>query len=307
MLVALRIDNFAIVEAAELEFETGLTALTGETGAGKSLVVDALLLALGERARRRVDPRRRRAGRGDGRVRRRRRYLRRSPGWTRNDLADGSECILRRTVRADGRSRSYVNGRPVAAGLLRELGQLLVDIHGQHAYQALLRPAAQRALLDRYAGAGPLLEAVADAHARWQAAGRALDEAEPSAAGRAERLEQLRYQLRRAGHAGAGRRRVAAARRGTAPRRPCPDAGRGQRGGAAALDDDSAGAYGLLAQAAGQLQRLAGFDARLAEPLTLLDGTLAQLAEAARRCAITWTRWRWTRRAALAGGRAWPR
>lgn len=279
MLVGLRIENFAIVEAAELEFETGLTALTGETGAGKSLVVDALLLALGERA-----------GAESIRVGAEQAEVTAvfdvaavpaALTWLdANDLADGSDCILRRTVRADGRSRSYVNGRPVAAGLLRELGQLVVDIHGQHAYQALLRPAAQRALLDRYAGAGPLLEAVADAHARWQAAGRALDEAEASAAGRAQRLEQLRHQLHELDTLALGAdewpRLDAELRR----------AGHAQTlvegGGAAlrALDDDGTGAYAQLAQAAGQLQRLSGFDERLTEPVTLLDGALAQLTEA---------------------------
>ncbi|MGE0810676.1 MAG: DNA repair protein RecN [Immundisolibacter sp.] len=279
MLVALRIDNFAIVETAELEFETGLTALTGETGAGKSLVVDALLLALGERAG--TDAIRAGAEQAEvtavfdvGAVPAAQAWL------ADNELDAGDECILRRTVRADGRSRSFVNGRPVAAGLLRELGQRLVDIHGQHAYQALLRPAAQRALLDRYADAGPLLAQVATAFDAWQAAARAIEDADRNAAGRVERLHLLRFQadefatlalaadewpqldaeLRRAGHAQAL-----------------------AEGGAAALqalDDDSAGAYRLLTQAAGQLQRLVGYDARLTEPLALLDGTLAQVAEA---------------------------
>ena len=280
MLVALRIDNFAIVETAELEFETGLTALTGETGAGKSLVVDALLLALGERAG--ADAIRAGAEQAEvtavfdvGAVPSARAWL------ADNELDAGDECLLRRTVRADGRSRSFVNGRPVAAGLLRELGQRLVDIHGQHAYQALLRPAAQRALLDRFADAAPLLAEVAAAFDDWQAAARAIEDAERNAAGRAERVQLLRFQadefaalalaadewpqldaeLRRAGHAQA----------------------LVEGGGAAlqALDDDSAGAYRLLTQAAGQLQRLVGFDQRLAEPLALLDGTLAQVADAA--------------------------
>ena len=279
MLVGLRIDNFAIVETAELEFETGLTALTGETGAGKSLVVDALLLALGERAG--ADALRAGADQAEvtavfdvGAVPAARAWL------EVNELEAGDECVLRRTVRADGRSRSFVNGRPVAAGLLRELGQRLVDIHGQHAYQALLRPAAQRALLDRFAGAAPQLAEVAAAFDAWQAAGRAIADAERSAAGRAERLQLLRFQadelaalalgadewpqldaeLRRAGHAQALAEGSAAALQ--------------------ALDDDGAGAHRMLAQAAGHLRRLAGFDERLAEPLVLLDGALSQVAEA---------------------------
>lgn len=278
MLVSLRIENFAIVETAELEFETGLTALTGETGAGKSLVVDALLLALGERAGAESI----RAGADTAEVTAVFDVATAPAARTwldANELADGDDCILRRTVRADGRSRSYVNGRPVAAGLLRELGQWLVDIHGQHAYQTLLRPAAQRALLDRYAGAGALLDAVAAAHGQWQATGRALAEAEASASGRAQRLEHLRYQLneldalalgsdewphidaelRRAGHAQTLLEGTSAALQ--------------------ALDEDGAGAYRQVAQAAGQIQRLAGIDPRLAEAAALLDSALAPLAE----------------------------
>ncbi|GAB4350921.1 MAG: DNA repair protein RecN [Immundisolibacter sp.] len=279
MLIGLRIDNFAIVEAAELEFERGLTALTGETGAGKSLVVDALLLALGERAG--ADAIRAGAAQAEVTAMFDVGAAPAAGAWLQeHDLAAGDECVLRRTVRADGRSRSYVNGKPVAAGLLRELGQRLVDIHGQHAYQALLRPAAQRGLLDRYAGAGDRLAEVADAYAAWQAADRALQEAQSNAAGRAERLQLLRFQaqefealalaedewpqldaeLRRAGHAQTLAEGAAAALQ--------------------ALDDDAAGAHRLLAQAIGQLQRLVNVDARLAEPLALLDAALVPMAEA---------------------------
>ncbi|HCO42670.1 MAG TPA: DNA repair protein RecN, partial [Gammaproteobacteria bacterium] len=116
VLIGLRIDNFAIVEAAELEFERGLTALTGETGAGKSLVVDALLLALGERAG--ADAIRAGATQAEVTAVFDVGAVPAAGAWLQeHDLAAGDECLLRRTVRADGRSRSYVNGRPVAAGL----------------------------------------------------------------------------------------------------------------------------------------------------------------------------------------------
>ncbi|MGK2941203.1 MAG: DNA repair protein RecN [Immundisolibacter sp.] len=279
MLVGLRITNFAIVEAAELEFDTGFTAVTGETGAGKSLVVDALLLSLGERAG--VDVIRAGCEQADVTAAFDVAAVAAAQAWLQaNDLADGSDCIVRRTVRADGRSRSYVNGRPVAAGLLRELGQQLVDIHGQHAYQALLRPQAQRALLDRYAGTEPLLAEVAAAYEAWQLASRALDAAAAASAGRAERLDLLRYQLqeldalalapdewpqldaeqRRAGHAQTLAEGGAAALR--------------------ALDEDSPSAYALLAQAAAQLSKLCGYDERLSEIVTPLDGALVQVGEA---------------------------
>jgi len=152
VLRALSIRDYVIVERLDLELAAGFTALTGETGAGKSILLDALMLALGERA----DPGVVRAGSERAEVSADFDAL--SIAGVREWLAsqdfdegDGA-CIVRRTIDAAGRSRGFVNGRPATAAQLRELGEMLVDIHGQHDHQLLLKRDRQRMLLDAYGG-----------------------------------------------------------------------------------------------------------------------------------------------------------
>ena len=168
MLRTLAIRNFILVAQLEIDFDAGFTVLTGETGAGKSILVDALTLVLG--------------GRGDAAVVRAGAEraeisaefdLARLPdaqAWLRdNDLAnDERTVLLRRVIDAQGRSRAYVNGSPASLAQLRETGERLVDIHGQHAHQSLLRADAQRALLDAYGGFSALSGLVGDAWRAWQ-------------------------------------------------------------------------------------------------------------------------------------------
>lgn len=177
MLRRLLIQDFVLVDRLELDFRRGFGALTGETGAGKSILLDALSLLLGERAdggmvrndRERADI----AAEFD--------LAADSPAkaWLQAQdlLGDEGVVLLRRVVDAGGRSRAYVNGRPATATQLRELGDFLADIHGQHAHQALLRADAQRELLDGHAGLGALAREVAVAWRDWQAARRAREEA----------------------------------------------------------------------------------------------------------------------------------
>ena len=154
MLLSLAIQDFVIVDRVRLEFARGFSVLTGETGAGKSILVDALMLVLGGRADSSVV----RQGRERAEVSAEfdASSLPALQAWLAgNDLAgEDGECILRRVIDAGGRSRAYVNGRPCTAAQLREAGEYLVDIHGQHEHQSLMRPASQRVLLDAYAGAG---------------------------------------------------------------------------------------------------------------------------------------------------------
>lgn len=135
MLVELHIEDLGLIERLDLMFGPGLTVFTGETGAGKTMLVEAINLLVGERA----DPARVRAGSAEARVEGR---------FISGDL----EWVVARVVPADGRSRAYVNGRLATVGQLAELGATLVDIHGQHAHQSLLSPAVQRAALDTFAG-----------------------------------------------------------------------------------------------------------------------------------------------------------
>mgnify|MGYP000105746569 CR=1 FL=1 len=166
MLVHLSITNIVLIERLLLDVSDGLTVMTGETGAGKSILLDALGLTLGDRA-------------DSGLVRQGCAQASVTASFsalesvlqllTSNDLniGMGEELIVRRTVKADGGSRAFVNDQPVSATLLRELGAALVEIHGQHDERGLLSPKGHRALLDQFAGLGDHLLAARDS---WEAA-----------------------------------------------------------------------------------------------------------------------------------------
>jgi DNA repair protein RecN (Recombination protein N) len=198
MLHTLSIRDFVIVDTIELEFSAGFSVLTGETGAGKSILIDALTLALG--------------GRGDASVVR--------EGAAKADITadfsvsevaqawlvahefanDDGGALLRRVIDNAGRSKAYINGIPATAAQLRELGDMLVDIHGQHAHQSLLKSEAQRALLDgqataREAGAEHDARQVAALHKRWRALVRQREEFETNAANVLYERERLEWQV----------------------------------------------------------------------------------------------------------------
>ena len=194
MLRSLSIRDFAIVDRLDLEFAPGFTVLTGETGAGKSILIDALAVVLGARA----DSALVREGKDRAEV---------SAAFATedngtliaylqdNDLAgDEGECLLRRVVEASGRSRTYVNGRPATVLQLKDIGEHLVDIHGQHAHQSLLRASAQRDLVDGYAAAAELAAQVSRAFAGWRDVRRQLVALETGAQALAAEREQLEWQ-----------------------------------------------------------------------------------------------------------------
>lgn len=193
MLSRLQIRNFAIVDQATIEFHDGMTVLTGETGAGKSILVDAIGLVVGERG-------------SGGLVRsgcERAEFAaefdvsqhEEARAWLKEQALDaGHECLLRRVVSVDGRSRAFINGNPVTLQNLKELGELLLDIHGQHFHQSLVRRSVQRDLLDHYGGHGELRSATALAFGTWQSLARQLAELESANRDRAARLELLKFQ-----------------------------------------------------------------------------------------------------------------
>ncbi len=192
MLLSLAIRNFVIVESLELDFAPGFTVLTGETGAGKSILIDALLLALGERGD--ADVVREGAARAEISA-----EFRAGPhvgAWMQaQDVGgdDESSVLVRRTIDAGGRSKSYVNGTPVTLAQLRELGELLLDVHGQHAHQSLLKTAAQLALLDEHGGLGSERRELAKAWTAWKREQRAREEAEAMAASALAEQDRLRW------------------------------------------------------------------------------------------------------------------
>ncbi len=194
MLSQLIVANYAIAERVELQFQGGMTALTGETGAGKSIVLDALGLVMGGRAD--AGSVRHGAKRADitatfdvSRIPEALRWL------SNHELDDDTDCILRRVISRDGRSRAYINGQPCPLGHLRELGCQLMDIHSQHQHQSLLQKDTHRKLLDEFAGTESL---VADTHAAWktwQNIRNRLDERRHNADETEARLQLLRYQV----------------------------------------------------------------------------------------------------------------
>jgi DNA repair protein RecN (Recombination protein N) len=178
MLTALDIRDVVLIEALRLEFAPGLGVLTGETGAGKSILLDALGLALGARG----DAGLVRSGAGQAVVtaafsvgaEHPARALLNEQGLG-PDAEDGGELILRRRVAADGGSRAFINDQPVSAALLREVGSTLVEVHGQQDDRGLLNARGHRALLDAFGGLQAATAHVASAYAAWRAAGDALD------------------------------------------------------------------------------------------------------------------------------------
>ena len=174
MLVQLSIRDIVLIDRLDLMLEDGLSVLTGETGAGKSILLDAFALALGARG----DGSLVRHGQAQGQVtavfqigadHKARALLQ------LNDLSDEGELILRRVQMADGRTRAFINDQPVSVQVLRTLGASLVEIHGQHDDRALTDPAAHRALLDAFGGHAPQLKNLAAAHAAWREARDARD------------------------------------------------------------------------------------------------------------------------------------
>ncbi len=196
MLRSLTIRDFVIVDRLDLEFGPGFTVLTGETGAGKSILIDALALALGSRG----DAITVRQGAKQAEVSAEfdTSKLRGLAGWLAENELSGDEgaCLMRRVIDASGRSRGFINGRPATLAQLREAGEFLVDIHGQHQHQSLVRGAAQRELLDGYGGLTEQAAGVAAAWREWQRRRETRIAFETNAAAFAAERETLEWQVR---------------------------------------------------------------------------------------------------------------
>ncbi|MGI2105307.1 DNA repair protein RecN [Shewanella frigidimarina] len=194
MLCQLSINNFAIVRFLELDFKAGMTSITGETGAGKSIAIDALGLCLGNRS----DANTVRPGASKTEVSARftlhdvplaKRWLEDS------DLDADDECILRRTINSDGRSRAYINGNPVPVTQLKAIGHLLIGVHGQHAHHAMLKSEHQLNLLDHYANHKILLGSVSASYQRCKQVENELKHLEQAQHERISRQQLLQYQV----------------------------------------------------------------------------------------------------------------
>ncbi|MEO8467377.1 MAG: DNA repair protein RecN [Gammaproteobacteria bacterium] len=279
MLSLIRAKNYAVIDEVELEFERGLSVMTGETGAGKSILVDALGLALGDRA----DASAVRAGTDRAEIS----VLFEIPrhhdalAWlAERGLDDGTSCALRRVVGSDGRSRAFINGQPATLQDLKALGGMLVDIHGQHAHQSLLEGAAQRALLDSYGKHEDLAATVAADYATWRTIENDLDSRRKSGANRSAELELLRFQATEIDSlavADGEPQQLAIERDRLA------NTDRLLSGVSAALErlaeNDTASAYSAVVQARRELERLIEHDPALRAPADLLAGIEAEVRD----------------------------
>lgn len=281
MLTRLQVRNFAIIDAIEVEFGPGMTVLTGETGAGKSVLVDALGLVLGERG-------------GAGLVRSgadRAEFNAEfdvsaqpeAKKWLETQALDaGGDCLLRRVIGADGRSRSFINGNPVPLQSLKELGESLLDIHGQHFHQSLGRRSVQRDLLDHFGGLQALRLSTAAAFTEWQNLTQRLAQLEEAEADRTSRLDLLAFQTRELDSLELKADEFDSLQ---AERQRLRMSGVLAEGVTRALysiyDDDTANAQSLLAAALHELESLSSIDTALDTARTLLQEASIQISEAA--------------------------
>jgi len=279
MLLSLAIRNFVIVESLELDFAPGFTVLTGETGAGKSILIDALLLALGERADADVV----REGAPRAEISAEFRAGAAVIEWLQSqDVGDADEAsvLVRRTIDSGGRSKSYINGSPVTLAQLRELGELLLDVHGQHAHQSLLKGAAQLALLDEHGGLSGERRELGKAWAEWKREERAREDAEAMAASAlaeqdrvrwiVEELDALAPQPGEWDTVQAEHKRLSHA------------AGllEGAQAAVDALSESDASALAQVGNVSGRLTHLVPYDERLRPAVELIDAAQIQLDEA---------------------------
>ncbi|MFB4204285.1 DNA repair protein RecN [wastewater metagenome] len=194
MLRHIHIRNFTIVDRADIELDGGMTALTGETGAGKSILLDALGLCLGDRAGSGLIPEG--ADRTEINVQFDVADNPAAKAWLdEQDMAEDDECLLRRVLHRSGRSQAWLNGRPVPLQQLERLGRHLVDIHGQHAHQSLMRREVQRQILDDFGGYADALETVREAHRHWRTLRDEKRRLEGGGEDYGDRLELLRFQV----------------------------------------------------------------------------------------------------------------
>ncbi|MDH1265863.1 DNA repair protein RecN [Pseudomonas sp. GD03944] len=194
MLVHLSVHNYAIVEHLDLELDGGMSVISGETGAGKSIMLDALGLTLGDRADSGVV--RPGADKADILASFDLHDIPEAKAWlAERDLDTDGPCILRRVITAEGRSRGYINGAPCPQGDLKALGELLIDIHSQHEHQSLLKPDTHRRLLDEYAGSQELARQVQLAAQRWKQTRNELERLSSASDEQRARHQLLSYQL----------------------------------------------------------------------------------------------------------------
>ena len=281
MLMNLQVRDFAIVDRIDIEFEPGMIVLTGETGAGKSILVDALGLVLGERGSAQLvrDGAKRAEFAAEFDVS----SLPVVATWLDEQALDlEDECLLRRVINADGRSRAFINGNSVPLSQLKALGDLLLDIHGQHFHQSLGRRDIQRELLDHFGGLLDDRAIVATHYIEWKALSDRVVELTSAEADRASRLDLLTFQLQELDSLALEDGEVDAL---GSERQKLQNSGKLAEGVSRALDglfDREVGnANSLVADALRSVEQLVEFDRSLEPVLEMLNSASIQVTEAA--------------------------
>ncbi|MFC3531285.1 DNA repair protein RecN [Vogesella facilis] len=279
MLLSLNVKDFVIVDQLQLEFAAGFTVLTGETGAGKSIILDALGLLLGDRAE--VSQIREGAERAELSAHLDIARLPDLQAWlATNELAgDDGELLIRRIVDRGGRSRSFVNGQPATQGQLKTMGDYLVDIHGQHAHQSLVRPDAQRELLDAYAGATQLARDVRSGWQDWQHARKAREDSDRRQRESEVERERLTWQIGELSELGLAADEWPQLNQLHSRLANAAELAQSAQAAVDVLSEMDGSCLTLLSQVQSRLGKLSGYDTRLAESLALLDSVDAELRE----------------------------
>ncbi|MGB5166654.1 MAG: DNA repair protein RecN [Woeseiaceae bacterium] len=280
MLLGLQIRDFAIVDRIDVEFSQGMTVLTGETGAGKSILVDALGLVLGDRG----SPTLLRSGakRAEFSAEFDISLLPHVKAWlVQQELDEDDACLLRRVINADGRSRGFINGNAVPLQQLKKLGEMLLDIHGQHFHQSLGRRDVQREQLDHF---GALLQQRAkteDAYHLWRDLAEQLQKLRTADSDRASRLELLDFQLQELDALAVSKGEFEELQ---AERQKLQNSGKLADGVSTAIaslyDQDDGNVNSLLAEASRAVRSLAQFDAALQPVVEMLESASIQVSEA---------------------------
>jgi DNA repair protein RecN (Recombination protein N) len=280
VLVNLQIRDFAIVDRITAEFAPGMTVLTGETGAGKSILVDALGLVLGERGSSKLvrDGAKRAEFSAEFDVS----ALPPAREWLEeNSLDEDDNCLLRRVINADGRSRAFINGNAVPVQQLKTLGELLIDIHGQHFHQSLGKKAVQRDLLDYYGGLNALREKTATAFVLWTSLVDRLESLLAADADRESRLDLISFQLQELETLRAQHGEFDALR---AESQKLANSGRLVEGVTVALtvlsDDENNNAATAIAEALRSVENLVAYDDKLQSVAELLGNASILVNEA---------------------------
>ncbi len=279
MLTNLSVRHLAVVDDLELSFADGMTSLTGETGAGKSILVDAMSLVLGDRADSNMirfgEERAEIAASFD---------ISKNPilqTWLKDEeLDDDEQCHLRRTINKDGRSRAYINGRTVPLSQLRAVSERTIDIHGQHAHQSLVRSETQRLLLDTVAKTKPLLMELSIAYKQWQASKHQLAEMKQQSQDHAARLELLQYQVKELEPLALTEENV---KQLILDQQLIAHASQLQEAAESSLhqiyDQEEGAAYDIIAKVLADLEKLQNIEPQFANLVETLNSTVIQLDE----------------------------